>query len=119
MWLKNNTTLPELINLDEITKITIDGGSFSISGRYGYLSATLYRTAREDENGVARPATEMKAEAQNVFDYIQWCIEGEKTISVARPFLCDLSGTIPSKPFTFNPSSSSSNDDESDDDDDY
>lgn len=40
---------------------------------------------------------------------------GAETIAASRPFLCDLSGTIPSKPFTFNPESSSDDDDSDDD----
>lgn len=120
MWLKTNGVSPALINLDDAAYIELgsdsDGNDVRVFS-WSRQRKSVYKPALQDDNGNTTTRTQRRTESLHVFDYIQWCIEGEKTIAVARPFLCDLSGTIPSKPFTFNPASSSSDDDESDDDD--
>ena len=112
-------------NREPARLIYLTGDAIFTHGEYGVnitcttmnpLSFTVYHTPQLDDNNQTRPSAERLAESLNVFDYIQWCIEGEKTIATSRPFTLDLSGDIPAKPFTFNPASGGS---ESDDDDDF
>lgn len=102
-------------------------GGFSL-----YLAPTSIRldpqrgvlyTANEYAEGstTVRATPQVKfAETLKAYEYLVWCIEQEAKGLLPKSFICDLSGTIPTKPFSLTwtvtqPSVSDDDDDDSDD----
>ena len=109
MWIKTKplgSDEPYLLNSKYIIDITYnyewvdvmvaDSGTRVSNGRV-YNSDT-FSDVTDRESRVAKRL----AQCKKAFDYIQYCLERERTIATAAPVICDLNGdlTIPA-PETF------------------
>ena len=106
MWVRASNG--DLQNTDNMLRIHVygSGSTFYVEGGVAPANGPrvyLYRARGEGA----------EAKANLALDYVHWCLEGEKTISASRPFICDLSNGIPAKPFSFGDSSTDEDDDSS------
>lgn len=104
MLIRTNHATPRLFSVVGNAQFTISRHELNVDLGDGN-GGQVYQ-ADTHQGSSQRSDADIKTEMLLVFDYIQWCIEGEETVAASRPFLCDLSGTIPSKPFTFGSASS-------------
>ena len=107
MWVKtyDNT----LTDLDKFYQVVVQQSNqpnsfaavVAFRPEFNSGSVALYRTELNDSSGNAKTNAVMLAEAQNAFDYVEWCLEREFTVAQSSPFICNLADGIPTKPFTY------------------
>lgn len=121
MWVRTNYTIPFLVGnpsyrahfsfpyligiSDNIHVEALETDVVMPSSVFG--NTEMYIPRRYDENERERTDAELLKENNHVLDYFLWCFEGYDSLPPIRPPLCDLSGILPSKPFTFDTNSPS------------